>query len=102
MKLWIKKKFTYTLVLWLVHRFQINSTKFYGPILPEKNFLKNGQISAENFVKIVREIGDHFFMENSAEFSMKNGFSMEKNVREIDPSFGIMCQEKSGNPVYKT
>jgi hypothetical protein len=36
-------------------------------------------------MKIVREIGDHFFMENSAEFSLKNGFSMEKNVREIDP-----------------
>jgi hypothetical protein len=36
-------------------------------------------------MEIVPEIDFHFFMKNSMEFSAETGFSVEKNVREIDP-----------------
>jgi hypothetical protein len=41
-------------------------------------------------MKNVREIGDHFFMENSTEISAETRFSMKKNVREIDPGTDVM------------
>jgi hypothetical protein len=48
-------------------------------------------------VKIVREIGDHFSRENSAEFYLTNGFSTVKIFREIDPrqrNGRIFCKGK--------